>query len=314
MAATPLHRRATRTITLRDGVTLWLSGSGAATAPVTVVLMHGWTLNSRLWHQQMPALSRQEQDIRVVAYDVRGHGRSGPAPPPAATLREIAEDLHEVLDTTGPHGTVILVGHSMGGMTIMEYAAWHPEEFGGRIGGVVLVATAADELTRGGPRWLRRVEAGTYRLMVHVGDRRPHRALTPALWVGLRRLVFGHEAPFAAVRHATSMITGSTLRTVGGFHPALAAHNRLAALGPLSRVPVAVLAGTRDRLTPPSRAERIVAELPAARHIVLRDAGHMLPLERPAEVTAAIADIVALARATGTAPGRTPPAGRDPAG
>jgi pimeloyl-ACP methyl ester carboxylesterase len=64
----------------------------------------------------------------------------------------------------------------------------------------------------------------------------------------------------------------------------------------MRRLPAAVLVGSRDRLTPRPCADTIAAALPRAEHIVLDEAGHMLPLERPDEVAEAIARVVRAAR------------------
>ena len=70
-------------VILPDGVRLHVEISGPADAPVTVVLLHGWCLDRRTWHHQIPDLT----GARVIAYDARGHGRSGSTCLRAATLR-----------------------------------------------------------------------------------------------------------------------------------------------------------------------------------------------------------------------------------
>lgn len=285
------------TVTLRDGGRLWLRGQGGPGAAVTVVLVHGWCLDSRSWSRVADLLAGP--DVRVLRYDARGHGLSAAVPLADATIGCLADDLAQVLDPAVPHGPVVLAGHSMGGMAIMDLAARCPERFGTRIAGVVLVATTADTagtLRTRADRAIRRVDLAGHRLLRLGGRWRPHRPLArPVLRPGLRALVFGDEPDRDAVRLAADMIAGTPALTIGGFRPAIEAHARLDALGTLAGIPVTVLAGTRDRLTPPAAALAIARALPHARHVAYDGAGHMLPLERPAQVADEIRRVVAAA-------------------
>ncbi|HET9518918.1 MAG TPA: alpha/beta fold hydrolase, partial [Actinoplanes sp.] len=112
-------------VALPDGVRLYAESSGPLDAPVTVVLLHGWCLDLRTWHHQVSAL--QQENVRLITYDARGHGRSSSTVLGSATLGQLGDDLAEVLRRLAPEGPVVLAGHSMGGMTIMEYAHQHAE-------------------------------------------------------------------------------------------------------------------------------------------------------------------------------------------
>ena len=68
-------------VQLSDGVRLHVEQVGPATAPITVLLLHGWTLDRRTWHRQVSALAGTLGDsVRIISYDARGHGRSGVQP------------------------------------------------------------------------------------------------------------------------------------------------------------------------------------------------------------------------------------------
>jgi 3-oxoadipate enol-lactonase len=108
-----------------------LAGDG----PTTLVLTHGLAANTRIWKAQVPALSAR---CRVLAWDLRGHGRSE-APQGPYTLGDLAGDLARVLDQAGVERAVVL-GHSAGGVVAMRFALDHPE----RTAGLVLVGTASE--------------------------------------------------------------------------------------------------------------------------------------------------------------------------
>jgi pimeloyl-ACP methyl ester carboxylesterase len=208
-----------------------------------------------------------------------------------------------------PAGQVVLVGHSLGGMTILEYAHRHATEFAARVAGVVLVSTSAEgssHTTYGLPRRLaklvRTLEIGGAGLLARTGPWRLHRHLMPLLTPGVRWLVFGAHAEAEVIRLAISMVGTATLSSIGGFRPAVRLHRRVDTLELMRDLPVAVLVGTRDRLTPDQCAETITSALPDALLVRLPDAGHMLPLERPDHVTAAIAQVCRAALTRSGAP------------
>jgi len=286
-------------VILSDGVRLFTETSGPADAPVTVVLLHGWCLDRRTWHRQVGAV----ENARIVAYDARGHGRSGSTRLRSATLSRLGDDLAEVLRQVAPTGPVVLAGHSMGGMTIMEYADIHPTEFAERVAGLLFVSTTAEGHTHtryGLPPQLAQLmrcgETLGAGVLARAGAWRPHRAVLPALRPAVRWLLFGEKYDPAALSVTMKAVGRASLRSIGGFRPSIGAQHRLDTLAALGRVPSAVLVGDRDRLTPPACAESIAAALPGADLTVCPGAGHMLMLERPDDVNAALAAVVAKAK------------------
>ena len=109
-------------------------------AELTVVFVHGYALTLDSWHFQRAAYRGL---VRTVFYDQRSHGRSGRSTEDHANIEQLGHDLLSVLDAAVPEGPVVLVGHSMGGMTIVALAEEHPELFGDRVVGVGLVGTTA---------------------------------------------------------------------------------------------------------------------------------------------------------------------------
>ena len=115
--------------------------------PVTVVFCHGLALNQDSWHYQ-------RRDLADLARTAPGWcsgtsaGTAGPAAarPSTPPSTSSAATCGRVLDATAPNGPVVLVGHSMGGMTIMALADQQPELFGDRVVGVALISTSPGRL------------------------------------------------------------------------------------------------------------------------------------------------------------------------
>src|ERR1700761_2734326 len=130
-------------ITTADGLALETRQVGPEVADLTVILLHGLLGDRDSWQCQISHLTSRHPDIRVIAYDQRGHGRSGRGCALNSTIAQLARDLDAVIDTTTPTGHIVLVGHSMGGMTILQYLQHHQPRNPERIAGVGLIATAA---------------------------------------------------------------------------------------------------------------------------------------------------------------------------
>jgi len=99
------------------------------------VLVHGGFVDLRMWDPQVEAFS---SDYRVLRYDLRGHGRTGPSPRRRYTVELLAEDLRALLDGL-ELAQVSLCGLSLGGMVAQAFAARHPE----RLRALVLADTAS---------------------------------------------------------------------------------------------------------------------------------------------------------------------------
>jgi pimeloyl-ACP methyl ester carboxylesterase len=292
-------------VRLRDGARLYGVLEPAAPdkrgrRPVTVVFLHGWTLDNRLWRQQMADLpERLGAPVQLLAFDLRGHGRSDATHGSDATLERLGDDLAEVIEQLVPRGPVVLVGHSLGGMAIMEYAHRHPDAFARRVVGVALVSTSAEGSSRTSyglsprlARVMRILEVQGAGLLARSGAWRPHRRLMPLLAPGVRWLVFGHRVDASWVTLTASMVANAPLCAIGGFRPSVDLHHRVDTLAAMRGLPVAVLVGSADRLTPPACAETIVRELSDAELQICDKAGHMLPIERPDCVTDAIVSVI----------------------
>lgn len=129
-------------VTTVDGARLRVHAYGPTDGDV-IVLIHGWSCSIEYWHPQIHAFADK---YRVVCYDQRGHGEStlGRIPPSAQTL---ADDLSAVLDATlRPGRRAVLVGHSMGGITLQAWAARHPQQVTRRALATMLVNTTSGNI------------------------------------------------------------------------------------------------------------------------------------------------------------------------
>jgi pimeloyl-ACP methyl ester carboxylesterase len=287
----------TATVEAADGARLAAYLDGPADAAVTVVLAHGWTLDATSWRGHAELLAAPgggAAPVRVVRYDQRGHGRSesGTA---EWTIDQLGDDLARVLDALAPEGPVVLGGHSMGGMTVMALAAARPELFGARVRGVLLSCTSCgglDLTLRPELPWRHRAAcrcektffAYLTRTAVSSAWIRGHLLPGPGRRMSLalyRRLLFGPDAARGTVLETARAIHDCPMPAVGGWFPALMTHDKYQALAALSAVPVEILAGTQDRLTPVAHARRLAEALPGARLHVEPRTGHLLHAEHP---------------------------------
>lgn len=263
----------------------FVPAGGADPALPTVVLAHGWTVARASWQPVIDELQRHRQ-VRVVAYDQRGHGQSTMGSDPAS-VRGLGDDLAAVLAATAPEGPIVLGGHSMGGMSVMAYAGRHHADFSSRVRGVALVATAASVAGR------RPIPLESF--VMGVAARAPRiapRFLVPTPIQG--RLLFGEGADPADVKAAVGMIKRTKMPTIGAFFAAIEEHDEIEALAHFVDVPTHILVGTKDRLTPVKWARMLADQIPTARLTVLPGLGHMLTYEATPAVTDALIDFIDL--------------------
>src|SRR5664280_837478 len=270
-----------------------------ALAGVSVVFSHGYALTMDSWYFQRKALRGR---YRLVFWDQRGHGRSGTGPPGSATIDQVGRDLAAVLDEVAPAGPLVLIGHSMGGMTVMALADQRPELFADRVIGVGLVSTSTGklaEITFGFPAVFSRVnrrvmpvvEQGLARRAEVI--ERSRRVGTDINFLLTRYFTFGSgDVSPAVVELVERMIVATPLSVITDFFPAFLSLDKLAAMSVLNPVEVVVLVGEKDALTPLEHSRAIAAALPRARLVVLPNSGHMLPVERPAEVTRELRELI----------------------
>jgi pimeloyl-ACP methyl ester carboxylesterase len=259
----------------------------------TVVLVHGWTERISVWGPVITALLAK--GLRVVAYDLRGHGESEEGVDDDYSLERFGEDLEAVLAAALPEGELATVaGHSLGGMAIAAWAEHH--EVGRRACATVLMNTGfsrmiAESRLLPALSWLF-TEPVARRLLM--GSRAPVPSFSSPLEHSvLRYAAFGPTATSGQVAFYERMLISCPVHVRAACGLAISDMDLDHAVERLT-APTVVLTGDRDRLTPSAHAQRIADALPALERLIeLPETGHMSLLERPGEVSAAIVDLAA---------------------
>jgi len=266
---------------------------------VTLVFVHGYALNLDCWHFQREAFRGKH---RMAFYDQRSHGRSQRGDREHATIDQLGDDLASVIETVAPKGRVVLVGHSMGGMSIIAFAERHPELFSKRVSGVALIATTAGGLRphRTLSRW---IPDGVGQLMAP----RVIAALAkaPELVDSARRpgsnigflvadlFAFGSkDVPAAEVEFLDEMLAGTKFDVLAEFFPNFTSLDKFDHLATFDGVPTTIICGTKDKLTSIGHSRKMAERLPNAHLVEVAGAGHMVIFEARAQVNEALEELV----------------------
>ncbi len=233
-----------------------------------IVLLHGagfdhttWALHSR-WFAH--------HGFGVLAPDLPGHGRSGGAP--LASIAEMADWTAALLDAAGA-ATARLVGHSMGSLIALETAARHPA----KVTALSLIGTAAAMTV--GPDLLKAAEANDHDAVDMVSvwglgfQAELGGSLAPGLWM--------HTGAQRVLEQCRPGVLFNDLSACNAYQGALAAAAQI-------KIPATLILGERDMMTPARAGKALAAALPNSRTVVMAGAGHMMMVERPDELLAAL--------------------------
>jgi pimeloyl-ACP methyl ester carboxylesterase len=291
-------------VTGDGGLRLYFEEDGPADAPATVVLVHGFCLDHHDFLFQRRMLRERFGDsVRIVSFDLRSHGRSQRAQSEHSTIDHLGADLYAILETLVPTGPVVLVGHSMGGMTIMALADQHPELFrpGGTVAGVALISTSTGKLagvSLGLPAALAKLRGPVLPVLLR-GVRQQSALLergraraTDIAWVFVGKLAFGGPVDPALVEFVSRLIAATPIDVIADFYSTLMDHDKLAALDALVGNRVLVVCGEEDLITPPDHSRAIADMLPDAELVLVPRAGHLVQLEKPHEVEGSLGKLV----------------------
>lgn len=232
------------------------------------MLLHGagfdhttWALHSR-WFAH--------HGYRVLAPDLPGHGRSTGAPLPS--IADMAEWTAALLAAAGSKAAK-LVGHSMGSLIALETAARHPAT----VSALGLIGTSARMTV--GPDLLKAAEANDHAAIDMVSiwglgfKAELGGSLAPGLWM--------HQGAQRVLERCRPGVLFNDLSACNSYQDALQAAARI-------KVPVTLVLGERDLMTPAKAGHALAAALPNARTVVLKGAGHMMMVEQPDQLLAAL--------------------------
>lgn len=255
------------------GIELAYEEAGAGDS--AVLLLHGFLFSRAMWRGQTEALGREH---RVVAPDLRGHGRTTVVAEGSATMDEMARDAAALLDELGVE-RVVLGGLSMGGYVAFAFYRLFRE----RVRALILADTRAEADTEEGRRAreeMRRValESG----MEAIADSMTQKLLAPASFASQPETV-------AFVRE---MILQTPPAGAAAALRGMAARDDQTSLLPDIEVPALVLVGSEDTITPLPSSEAMTRAIPGARLEVIEGAGHASNIERPAEFNRALAEFL----------------------
>jgi pimeloyl-ACP methyl ester carboxylesterase len=278
-----------------DGASLYVEALGPADAP-TVIMIHGWSLDSTIWFYAKRALAKR---FRVIIWDHRGLGESKVESTGAVQLSNMAEDLRTVMRFAGDRPAV-LVGHSIGGMTIQTLLRDHPDVFRRGVAGVVLLNTTYTNPLN------TIILSGLLKAL-----RYP--VIEPMMWLQIwleplaklsswqsylsgsahlaARLGFTRNVTRSQLDHTALLMTRNSPAVQSRGDLAMFRWDATPALSRLS-VPTLVIGGGKDIITKPEASHTIADAAPGATLHVIEDANHMGFLDRHEVYNAAIAEFV----------------------
>jgi len=273
------------------GVRITVESYGPEDAP-QLVLSHGWVCTGRAWHEQVRRLADR---VRIVTYDQPGHARTGPPTDGNYDLDLLGDTLTTVLEQATRPGPVVVAGHSMGGMTILNAVRRH-DAVRARLAGAVLLSTTSSARSEQlsletGIRAAARLDRVIRRLVPSLRDPRVVRgaeriytstsdlSFLLARWTGV-----GPDADPEVVAFTQEMLLASGFDVVAGLVEPILAVDEDRGLDALRDVPTTLVVGSHDRLTPASLTGRM-AERSKAGVVELDRVGHMSMLEAGEEVS-----------------------------
>jgi pimeloyl-ACP methyl ester carboxylesterase len=274
-------------VTTPDGVPLAVREVGPADAPLTVVFAHGFCLRMGAFHFQRMRLSDEwGPQVRMIFYDQRGHGQSGEAPPETYTLTQLGMDLETVLQVIAPRGPIVVVGHSMGGMTVLSHARQYPQRYGNRIVGAALISSAAEgvaksplgEILNNPALKAAQFAARSAPKLVHRGRNATRSVIGPILRAASYADV---DVSPSIVAFSEEMMLATPIPTMMEFLHALQVHDETAALPTLAVIPTLIVCGDHDLVTPAEYSTKMADALPESELVIVSKSGHLVLLSKP---------------------------------
>ncbi len=285
-------------VTTPDGVPLAIREAGPVDAQVTMVFVHGFCLRMGAFHfQRTRLLDQLGPHVRMVFYDQRGHGRSGEGAPETYTLTQLGKDLESVLEVISPRGVIVLVGHSMGGMTVLSHARQFPGQYGRRIVGGALISTAAEGVTRSPlGEILKNPALEAVRFTARSAPKLMHRGRNVSrslIGPVLRAASYSDLLVSRSLdMFSQQMMNDTPIATLVGFLDALETHDETAGLWTLLRIPTLIACGDHDLLTPDEYSRKMAACMPLSELVIVTGASHLALLDKPDAINGGLVRLV----------------------
>jgi 3-oxoadipate enol-lactonase len=241
---------------------------------VPVIFIHAFPLNQSMWDDQF---SQLREHCRVITLDLRGFG-SSEAPQGPSSMDQMAADVRGLMSFLGVDRAV-LVGLSMGGYIALAFYRNYPDA----VRAMVLADTRASADTH---------EARERRLTSAL---RAERAGSRAIGEDMVPLLLGRttlESRFSIVERVRAMIEGNSPQGIAGAQRGMAERRDSTDILPVIDVPVLIIVGTEDMLTPVAEAESMRGGIRGASLRTIESAGHLSNIERPEEFNAALIDFI----------------------
>ena len=283
-----------------DGSELQVEIHGREDGP-TILLTHGWGLNSTAWLYAKRELGRH---FRLIVWDEPGLGKSRRPSNRDYSLEKLAGDLHAVLVVAGER-PVTLLGHSIGGMITLTFCRMFPEELGRRVSGLVLTHTTYTNPVRTvkGAPFLTAIETPVLKPLVYLTV-----ALSPLVWLmnwmsylngsshlATKRTSFGGAETWDQLDFAALFMAKASPAVLARGMLGMMRYDATETLEQID-VPALVIAGEIDPVCKPEASERMANDIPEAELRMLPRARHLGFIEHHAMFAESVQRFVAARR------------------
>ena len=278
-----------------DGVRVAWYEVGPSDAAVTAVFIHGYCLSAESFYSQVEDVRANYPSVRCLLVDVRGHGLTTHVTPSECTVRGAADDVLAVIAERAASGPLVVLGHSMGGMIVLNLLRRAPQHVAQRIDGMVLVSTSMQRFAAAG--FARILETqfmkAVYRTCLRLPERANHaRFEIAALVAPAFAAVLQGFPQMDKLQFHVSMLLDTPMSSYSGFFDDLVRHSEFGAAARLRDIPGEIVVGKQDIVTPHRQSEVIARHWPSANLTVIDGAGHMVILEEPSEVSKALGRVL----------------------
>lgn len=241
----------------------------------TLLLIHGFPLNSNLWGAQIDDLANF---ARIIAPDLRGHGQSGEIAGPYS-VELLADDCADLLGHLNVSTPFVVCGLSMGGYIAFEFYRRFPEY----VAGLILASTKAGaDSAEGKTNRDKMAEMARKQGVTAVADAMLPKMMSPQTAKDDKELV----------EFVRDMMESTSVEGVVGALAAMRDRPDSTAMLADIDVPVLIIHGADDQLIPVSEAEAMARAIPDARLVIIPDAGHLPCLEQPDAFNDAVIDFL----------------------